>query len=1010
MNTTHVKGDTPTYVALFKNAVKHFGSQTALTFKESSLSYDELDQQANQLAHYLLQSGAQRNQVIAVCMQQSMERVLAFLAVLKADMIYLPIDPELPDSRIQFMIKDADAQLILTDGTMHSASEVRQIPIIDLLRSATFKTLPSTTPEVRIDPDQGAYIIFTSGSTGKPKGVLINHGALSSFVKAQSDFLKLNPGDRTMQFASPSFDAAVLDIWVPLSQGASVYLYPDNKRVGHDLLKFIVEQGIEVITILPPAVLATLPIDQPIGKLKKLAIGGEAGNENTIRKWSKKVKLINSYGPTEATVAVTNHIFDQDDPNPRIIGKALPTSHLYILNEDQDKVAPGEVGELYIGGPQLASGYVNNRQLSDSCFITLKNGAVLPSSGSIRAYKTGDLVKLRKDGNIEFVGRKDQQVKIRGYRIEIGEIEHHLNTFEEVTTAAVKLHHPAENSLPHLLAFLQVNTDIESDLENQTTKIRKGLGEKLPSYMIPDKFVWLNNMPLTHAGKVDKNKLIPPKELLREASEQQLEGSSVKETLENFWKYYLNLDRVQDHENFFHLGGHSLMLANLYNNLPEAWKSVLTIGDFYHFPTLGEISYQVEKRLGEKQPDENERVAEIKQQLLVDSRLEETFKPEGPLPEHSLLRNPGHILLTGTTGFVGSHLLEELLLHTKAIIHCLVRSEDKAAGLERIKNTFKRFLLDWETSYSSRIEVIPGDLTLVQFGLNQKNYSDLAKIADVVYHCGSSVSYLEPYPVIRKPNIDGLKNILDFSINQKTKFLVLMSSMGVFSWGRPFTQTSWMNEKDSIDQNLEAVCRDLGYIRTKWVMEKLAEQAQNRGLPLINLRLGFAVCNGKTGATVRNQWWGALIKSCADLNAFPLVMGLKDELTTVDYMAAAIRHIGMSPEALGKNFHLSPLPENNVSLTDFCAKANEYFNLDMKGIDFHQWVALLKENTDLPVYPLLSLFTEKVHGEKTLVESYEHTYYYNRDHTESLLDGTGIRPPMFDKKIMEPYLKFLEIL
>ncbi|MGS2764571.1 amino acid adenylation domain-containing protein [Sinomicrobium sp. M5D2P9] len=1009
MQTTYLAGDFPTFPDVFKNAIENYGSLTALTFNGSSCTYDELHQKTNQLAHCLLAAGTEKKEIIAVRMQQSMERVMAFLAVLKAGATYLPVDPDLPDSRIESMIRDAGVQRVLTDAPQNVAADVQEIHIPDLMQSATFEATLSTVPGVHIDPDQGAYVIFTSGSTGKPKGVLISHRSLNTFVQAQSDFLGLESGNRTLQFASPSFDAAVLDLWVPLSRGATVCLYPNNKMVGHDLLLFIEQQGIEVAPILPPAVLASLPADRPIGKLRTIAIGGEAGNEQTIRKWSEKVKLINSYGPTETTVAVTNHIFN-GDPDPRIIGKPLPSSVLYILNEDRDEVAPGETGELYIGGPQLASGYLNNSLLSDKAFVFLEKKSASGIPETIRAYRTGDLVRMRKDGNLEFLGRKDEQVKIRGYRIEIGEIEHHLNKFGEVTSAAVKLHRPSANSLPYLLAFLRVHAANGSDPDEIVQKIRYGLAEKLPAYMIPDKFIRVENMPLTHVGKVDKNKLVPPEGLLRERPEQNFGGDSPREILANSWKYYLNIDQVQDHDNFFHLGGHSLMLASLYNHLPEAWKKVLRIGDFYHFPTLGQISQEVESRIGQKQPGEAEKVARIKQQLLKDAHLEEGFKIDGPLPGNSLLTDPGHILLTGTTGFVGSHLLEELLAHTNAVIHCLVRAETKAQGLTRIKNTFERFLLEWKTSYETRIQAIPGDLTKANLGLGTKDYLSLAEKTDVVYHCGSSVSYLEPYPVIRKPNIDGLKGILYFSVKQKTKFLVLMSSMGVFSWGRPFTQKSWMDENDDIDQNLEAVCRDLGYIRTKWVMEKLADSAKERGLPLINLRLGFAVCNGKTGATVLNQWWGALIRSCASLKAFPLVMGLKDELTTVDYMAAAIRHIGMRPEAIGQHFHLSPLPENDVSLTDFCAKTNEYFDVGMKGIPFDEWVTLLKENPHLPVYPLLGLFTEKIHGEKTLVESYEHTYYYGRDHTECLLKGTGIAPPMFDKKIMEPYLKFMGVL
>ena len=339
----------------------------------------------------------------------------------------------------------------------------------------------------------------------------------------------------------------------------------------------------------------------------------------------------------------------------------------------------------------------------------------------------------------------------------------------------------------------------------------------------------------------------------------------------------------------------------------------------------------------------------------------------------------------------------------------MVRASSPEEGLKRIKSTFVKFKLPWSVNYDNRIIAIIGDLSLPHFGIENEAYHFLTNEIEVIYHSGSSVSYVQPYPLIKKSNIDGLHNVIDLAVTTKIKFLVLLSSMGVFSWGRPFTKKTWMYEDDAIDQNMAAVSRDLGYIKSKWVMESITEKAKEKGLPVINFRLGFAVCHSTSGATVMNQWWGALIRSCVQLKSFPLVMGLKDELTTVDYMCKAIMHISKKKEAVGLNFHLSPLAENDVSLTDFCAKMNEYYNTNLEGMEYHQWLNQWKFDNNLPIYPLLSLFTEDVHEGKSLVEAYENTYYYDRSNTKQFLEDANLTPPVFDKKLMTPYLEFMGV-
>lgn len=994
-------------VKQIEKIAKEFPEKIALVDGHEKTTYEKLNEKANQLAHYLQNQNSEKERLIGVCIPQSTNRIIAFLAILKTGASYLPIDGELPQARIQMMIDDSKIKLMISvdqllDKVNHD--HTKSIAADSLMSDESFQKIATENLSLDIIPENPAYVIYTSGSTGMPKGVIISHHSFYNFVKYQAEFLNLSPDNITLQFASPSFDAAIIDIWTPLIKGATMHLYPNNKIVGEPLLDFIVAHHIDTVPLMPPMVLASLPSNKPIGKLHTIAIGGESCTENTIKSWYKKIRLINSYGPTEATVAVSNYEF-QEEINPKIIGSAMPFVDLLLLDEHLKPVTAGTIGEIYIGGSQLALGYLDREEDTKKSFIQAPEWLLNQLNKGKTLYKTGDMALRRTDGHLEFYGRKDDQVKIRGYRIELTEIEYNIAKLPQITQSAVKVQRK-ENGLPALVAFIQLKTD-----ENQTEilqNIKIKLQQVMPAYMLPDKIFIVDQMPLTHAGKIDKKLLKIPENQTINNKQPKWKEDNLTQIVTHIWKDLLALEDVNEEDDFFELGGHSLLLAQLHMLLPEPVRNLISLPELYIYTTISAFVKEVENRVVKTEISQKNKAEMMISELLKDSELHIDFHiNESPNPD--ILKNPRHIFITGTTGFVGSHLLEELLQQTSANIYCLVRASSSQEGLERIKATFDKFKLSWSSDYDSRVIAIIGDLSLPHFGMENKNYDFITNHIEVIYHSGSSVSYVQPYSLIKKSNIDGLHNIIDLAVTGKIKFLMLLSSMGVFSWGRPFTKKTWMYEDDAIDQNMDAVSRDLGYIKSKWVMESIAEKARQKGLPITNFRLGFAVCHSTSGATVMNQWWGALIRSCVELNSFPLVMGLKDELTTVDYMCKAIMHISKKKEAVGLNFHLSPLPENDVSLTDFCSKMNEYYDIGLKGMEYHQWLNQWKYDHNLPIYPLLSLFTEDIHEGKSLVEAYENTYYYDRSNTQQFLADTNLTPPVFDKKLMTPYLEFMGI-
>lgn len=998
---------TETIVEIFENRVLNSPDKIILEFKDQKFSYKTINEKANQLAHFLSANGVKYQTLVGICVHQSEDRLIAMLAILKAGATYVPLDTNYPASRFQLIFEDTQIPFLITETSIREKIKNysgQQLTLDHPVSKDNLKQQSIENPPHINKLNDAAYIIYTSGSTGIPKGVIVEHGGLTNFVKWYHHILEIDNNSKSLQFASISFDAIIIDLWVPVLYGLTVCLYPDNRLLGESLLDFIRVNQITIIPTITPSVLLTMSVKDKPSCLRLICVGGEAASEILVKNWCDEVVLINAYGPTECTVAVCYFKYEKGDL-ANTIGEACPNTQFYILNEQLEKVSTGETGELFISGDQVARGYLNRKQETEVSFIDNKFARAKDlTSGWNKLYKTGDLVRYLSNGNVEFIGRKDNQIKLRGYRIELGEIESVIENQKGIKQAVVLLHEDSYRNKLLVAYIVHENEFVEFEKDYKAT-LQEILQNTLPIHMIPSRFQFLNEFPLNISGKIDKSKLLLQEQIIT----INLDAFSPDDYLSiiiSIWSGYLQLEEISSSDNFFNLGGDSLRMVQVYTHFPSSIKQVIKLQDLYLFPIAKDLADEIQLRYSTKQLTEQERVEQSIAELLRDAAFKFDFVKTDKHPE-SVLINPKHIFLTGATGFVGSSLLNDLLDASDASIYCLVRSEDQISALERIKLTFDKFLLPWDKKKAKRIFPILGDLSESGMGMSVDNFSFLEETIEIIYHSGSSVSYLQPYEIIKKSNIDGLNEILKLAVGKKLKYLMLLSTMGVFSWGRPFTASTFMTEESNIDQNLSAVSRDLGYIKSKWVMEKIIEQAIKQGLPVINFRLGFAVCNSKTGATVMNQWWGMLTRSCIELNAFPLIMGLKDELTTVDYMSSAIVHISKNKDAIGKNFHLSPLPENNVSLTDFCSRINEFCGFSLKGMPFDQWLNLWKHDVNNPLYPLLALFTDDIYSGKSLVEAYENTYYYTRHNTETFLKGTGFSPPVFNSELIKAYLKFM---
>ncbi|WP_297336892.1 non-ribosomal peptide synthetase [Algoriphagus sp.] len=566
----------------FESKVLEFPHQTALSFGNLELTFSQLNQQANQLAHYLISSGIKKESIVGVFMQRSSELIISILAIGKAGAAYLPLDPEYPSDRLEFMVEDASSHILLTHLpckaqveeklSNYSGDQVFWENIQDELMKR-----PIQNPNLSISGSDLAYIIYTSGSTGKPKGVLLEHGGLVNLILAQTERFSLTPDSKVLQFASISFDTSLWEILLSLCAGASlVMVKPENLLLGQHLTDTIRKYKVTHFTA-PPSVLAVLnPLDFP--DLEVVVSGGESLKKETAAFWARHKKLFNAYGPTEATIEVLVSEVSPD-PDQVTIGKPLPNTRVHILDPHGNQVPIGLRGELYIGGVGVARGYLNRPELTAEKFVAD------PFSPGQRLYRTGDLARWLPSGEVEFLGRIDQQVKIRGFRIELGEIEDNLLAYPGILDVAVTVRQSSDGS--DLLCAYYV-----SNVERSVVELRDFLSRTLPAYMIPARYMQLPEFPLTPNGKVDRKALPEPGETILSGAEFIAPSTPEENIIARLWAQLLGLalESISTLDDFFALGGDSLKSAQLAGRLSQETGTSVSVKDIFSNPSLASLA------------------------------------------------------------------------------------------------------------------------------------------------------------------------------------------------------------------------------------------------------------------------------------------------------------------------------------------------------------------------------------------------------------------------------------
>ena len=739
--------NTQTVVSLFRHQVELHPDNIAMVYHDVRLTYKQVDERSERIAQYVQSLGLGSEDVVSILIPRSEWMVVASIGVLKAGCAYQPLDPSYPAERLNFMMQDAGAKLLIAD------EELR--PIVDeyqgkVLLTKDIEALPVAGVPVKADitPSSLFIMLYTSGSTGTPKGCQLEHGNLVCFCHWYHRYYDLKPESKVAAYASYGFDACMMDMYSALTCGAAVYIIGEDIRLNlPDLNDYFDREGI-THSFMTTQVGCQFATNFDNHSLLHLSVGGEKVLPLTP---PTAYQLHNAYGPTECTIFTTTYPMKEFEQNAPI-GKPLDNFRLYIVDKQLNRLPVGAVGELWVSGPQVSRGYLNRPEKTAETYLT--NPFTTDSKYS-RVYRTGDIVRYLADGNIQFVGRRDGQVKIRGFRIELKEVEAVIREFPGIKDATVQAF-DYETGGKFIAAY------IVSDEQVDIKELNAFIGKQKPSYMIPAATMQIDAIPLNQNQKVNRKALPAP--VIQAADHEYVEPKNEQERM--FAKIFgdiLSLDKVSATDNFFELGGTSLMVTKVIIECDKAGYHVI-YGDVFTHPTPRLLAQFVS---GEAPTEESD--VEITNfdytgidAILKRNNIETFLKGER--------QQLGHVLLTGATGYLGIHVLRELIDSDAATITCLVRGKDQPAAEHRLKNLlFYYFEQSFKDLFGSRLFVVNGDVTQ---DINVDSH------IDTVFNCAANVKHFSKGTDIEDVNIGGAQRCVEFCLKTGAR-LVHISTTSV---------------------------------------------------------------------------------------------------------------------------------------------------------------------------------------------------------------------------------------
>lgn len=933
---------------LFEEQVKKTPEQAALIYEDQTLSYLELNKRANQMAHYLRRTfSLQADDLVSLCLERNEWMIISMLAVLKSGAAYVPIDAQSPPQRTDFIFQDTASKIMIDSIFLRKNKEL-------------FERESTENPKPISKGSNLAYVIYTSGTTGNPKGVMIEQRSAVNTIWALHPIYKGIDNKRVTAYTNYVFDVFFSEVFTTLTCGLELHLL-GRERFDINALSLYLNAKAIHLAYLPPAILSILPrIAYP--HLKTIIFAGEPCPQEVGLYWLKHIHLYNYYGPTEATVYATGKRVMARNINE--IGHPLMNTQAYVLDPELNPLPIGAIGELYLGGIGLARGYLNRPELMKERFIPnhFQTRSEKKSKKNTHLYKTGDLVRYLPDGNLEYFGRNDFQVKIRGYRIELGEIESALSRYPGITQSVVLVR--TKDASPYLIAYYIAKAPLKEEV------LLHHLSKNLPDYMLPNRILYLENLPLTLNGKLNRKEL-PFPEFIN--IDQYIAPKNKQEALicEEFEKV-LGLKTVGTQDDFFKIGGNSIKGISVVSRLQAYFK--IQISDLFQYKTPSELAQNI--------PFEGnvlrERLEHIKNiysnapplELTKTLALSRNISQQVPLfnLEKKIIQS---VLLTGASGFLGCNLLHQLLKKTPYTVFLPIRAESDEAALKRLDERyffyFAERLADVE---ASRLFIFAADLEKTHLGLSDSAYQNLTHNIDSILHAAALTKHYGAYETFYSANVQATLNLLNVCKETKRKEFHHISTSSILG-AQPYIQATeaknkqnhsplFLNEEDTPYSLLKNV-----YIQTKYEAEQAVIASRETGINSHIYRVGnlAIMSNGQRQQNIQDNAFFKRVEGFLNLGSIPEAMA-QAEISPVDTTADAI--LSLFDQVNLKNqifhvfnpytFHLGHFLTQNSSvkvlaMNQFIDKISLYLNQakgqkEVERFLLHQgW---LEENPTLP--------------------------------------------------------------